>query len=67
MCVGEPGRGPAEEVPVVQQLLLLVLHQALVRLIEPVQSEHQNEIFIGFYISQPRLHLLLAESKGVLR
>ena len=39
MCVGEPGRGPAEEVPVVQQLLLLVLHQALVRLIEAVQSE----------------------------
>ena len=37
--VGESSRGSVEEIPVVQQFLLLVLNQALVSLIEPVQSE----------------------------
>ena len=39
VCVGEPSRGPAKEVPVVQQFLLLMLHQPLLGLIEAVKSE----------------------------
>ena len=61
--VGESSRGSVEEIPVVQQFLLLVLNQALVSLIEPVQSE-QN-IVMNLKTSQTP-HLLLAESKGVL-
>ena len=47
--VGEPGRGSVEEIPVVQQFLFLVLDQALVSLVEPVQSEN---IGIRFLTSQ---------------